>query len=68
MPKKARKSCFLNSYTLPLLLLTTVQWFMQSVARIVDIRNDFVGPTYRIDYPSCVTSEKARNSSGGALA
>ena len=26
MPQKARKSCFLNSYTLPLLLLTTVHW------------------------------------------
>ena len=36
------------------------------VTGIVDIRNDFVGLTYRIDYPSCVTSEKARNSSGSA--
>ena len=32
-------------------------------SRIVDIRNDFVDPTYEIDNPSCVTSEKARNSS-----
>ena len=30
MPKKARKSCFLNSYTLPLLLLTTVHCTTQT--------------------------------------
>ena len=44
------------------LLLRKSRLLITAHSRIVDIRNDFVGPTYRIDYPSCVTSEKARNS------
>ena len=33
---------------------------------MVDIRNDFVDPTYIIDYPRRVTSVLALNSNGGA--
>ena len=41
-----------------------VKYVPVSTSRIVDTRNDFVGPTYKIDYPGHVTSENARNLNG----